>query len=89
MTVKIKQLKSENDILKANNAQLRTDNVAMEDKIMQLQAKQKDEIEHLTTVLNKMFVNNNNQIQQINSQSSEIIQLRAQNQQIQVSVFST
>ena len=78
MIVKIKQLKSENDILKANITQLRTDNVAMEDKIGQL-----------TTLLDKMAVNNQNQMQRINSQSSEIIQLRAQNQQIQVSVFST
>ena len=78
MTVKIKQLKRENDILKANIAQLRTDNVAMEDKIGQL-----------TTLLDKMAVNNQNEIQQINSQSGEIIQLRAQNQQIQVSIFST
>ena len=44
----------------------------MKDEIIQLQAKQKDEIGQLTTLLDKMAVNNQNQIQQINSQSSEI-----------------
>ena len=89
MTVKIKQLKRENDILQANIAQLRTHYNAMKDEIIQLQTKQKDEIGQLTTLLDKMAVNNQNQMQKINSQSSEIIQLRAENQQIQVSVFST
>ena len=50
----------------------------MKNEIMQLQAKQKDEIVQLTTLLDKMTVNNQNQIQQINSQSSKILQLRAE-----------
>ena len=89
MTIKIKQLKRENDILKANIAQLRNDNIAMKDEIIQLQTKWKDEIGQLTTSLDEMTINNQNQIQKINSQSIEIVQLRAENQQIQVSFFST
>ena len=67
----------------------------MKNKITQLRTnndKQKDEIGQLTTLLDKMAVNNENQIQEINSQSSEIDtmrdeirQLRTENQQLKVS----
>ena len=60
------------------------------DEITQLKInndKQKDDNKQLTTLLNKMAVNNENQIQQINSLSSEIanIQLKAEVQQLKVS----
>ena len=50
----------------------------MKDEMVQLQDnndKQKDEIGQLTTLLDEMAVNNQNQTQQINTQSSEIVQL--------------
>ena len=82
------QLRRENDVLKSDNTQLRTDNDAMKDEIIQLQAKQKDEIRQLTTLLDKMAVNNEDQIRQINSQSSENTQLRTEVQQLKVSQWS-
>ena len=87
-TVKIKQLEMVNDTLKANITQLRTDIDALKDEIIQLLAKQKGDTRQLTTLLDTMAVNNQNQIQQISLQSSEIVQLRAENQQIQVSLLS-
>ena len=89
MTVKIKQLEMVNDTLKANITQLRTDIDALKDEITQLLAKQKGDTGQLTTLLDKMAVNNQNQIQQISLQSSEIVKLKAENQQIQVSLLST
>ena len=73
LTTALEDMKKENDLLKADNAQLRTDN-----------DKQKEEIGQLTTLLNKMAVNNDNQIQQINSQNSENAQLRTEVQQLKV-----
>ena len=81
----MEQARREIDVLKTDNKQLRTDNDSTKDEIMQLQAKQKDEIEQLTALLNKMAVNNESQIQQINSLSSEIAQLKTENQQLKVS----
>ena len=74
MTINNEQLRRENDALKTGNTQLRTDNDVM-----------KDEIGHLTTLLDKMAVNNQNQKQQINSQSSENAQLRSKVQKLEVS----
>ena len=71
-------MRRENDVLKTDITQLRTNNDAMKNEIIQLQAKQKNDIGQLTTLLDKMAVNNENQIQQINSQSSEIVQLRTE-----------
>ena len=88
MTINNEQLRRENDVLTTDNIQLRTDNDAMKDEIIQLQAKQKDEIGQLTTLLDKMAVNNQNQIQQINSQSSENAQLRSKVQKLEVSQWS-
>ena len=88
MTTKNEQLMKENDLIKNDNTQLRTNNDAMKDEITQLKAIQKDEIGQLTTLLDKMAVNNENQIQQINSQSSEIVQLRSEVQQLKVSRWS-
>ena len=85
MTINNEQLRRENDVLTTNITQLRINNDAMKNEIIQLQAKQKDEVGQLTTLLNKMAVNNGNQIQQINSQSSEIVQLRNEVQQLKVS----
>ena len=51
----------------------------------------KDELknanEQLTTLLDKMAINNQKQIQQINSQSSEIAHLTAELQQLKVSSY--
>ena len=81
MTINNEQLRRENGVLNTDNTQLKTGNDAMKDENKQLKAnndKQKDEIGQLTTLLGKMAVNNQNQIQQINSQSSEIVQLRTE-----------
>ena len=78
----------ENNVLKSDITQLRANNDTMKDEITQLKAKQKDEIGQLTTLLNKMAENNENQIQQINSQSTEIVQLRTEVQQLKVSQWS-
>ena len=74
MTINNEQLKRQNDIVKTDNTQLRTNIDAM-----------RNEIRQLTSLLDKMSVNNENQMQQINSQSSEIAQLRSENQQLKVS----
>ena len=42
----------------------------------------KDEIRQLTTLLDKMAVNNQNQMQQINSQSSEIAAMKDESKQL-------
>ena len=61
ITINNEQLRRENDFLKANNDVLK-------DKITLLKAKQKDEMEQLTMLLVRYVdVNNENQIQQINS----------------------
>ena len=74
MTINNEQLRRQNDIVKNDNTQLRTNVDAM-----------RNEIRQLTSLLDKMSVNNENQMQQINSQSSEIAQLRSENQQLKVS----
>ena len=71
-----KQQRREIDVLKTDVTQLRTNNDAMKDENIQL-----------TTLLDKMAVNNENQMQQINSQSSEIVQLKTEVQQLKVSVW--
>ena len=89
MTINNEQLRREVDVLTTDNTQLRTDNDAMKDEIIkqkdeirQLQSKQKYEIGQLATLLDKMAVNNQNQIQQINSENA---QLRTEVQQLKVS----
>ena len=93
ITINNEQLRREIDVLTTDNTQLRTENDAMKDEIIQLQskqkdefiqlqAKQKDEIGQLTTLLDKMAINNENQIQQINSENA---QLRTEVQQLKVS----
>ena len=72
------QLRRENDILK-------TEIEMAKDELKTNNDKQKDDITQLITLLNKMAVNNENQMQQINSQSSENSQLRAEVQQLKVS----
>ena len=88
LTTGLEDMRRENDVLKADNTQLRTNNDQLKDEITQLKAKQRDEIGQLTTLLDKMAVNNESQIQQINSQSSEIAQLTTENQQLKVSQWS-
>ena len=46
----------------------------------------KDEITQLTTLLDKMAVNNENQLQQTNSQSSEIATMKNENKQLKTEV---
>ena len=87
-TTALEEMRKENNVLKTDNTQLRTEVDAMKDEITQLKAKQRDDIGQLTTILDKMAVNNENQIQQINSQSSEIVQLQTENQQLKVSWWS-
>ena len=65
MTISNEQLRREVDLLKVDNTQLRANVDTL-----------KDEIGQLTTQLDKMAVNNENQMQQINSQSSEIDTMR-------------
>ena len=88
MTINNEQLRRDNDYLKANNYAIKDENT----KLKASNDNQKDEIGQLITLLDKMAVNNENQIQQINSQSSEIDtmrdeigQLRTENQLLKVS----
>ena len=81
MTINNEQLRRDVDALKTDNALLRTNADAMMNVITQ----QNDEIAQLTTLLDKVAVNNGNQIQQISFQSSEIAQLKTENQQLKVS----
>ena len=71
LTTPLEELRREIDALKIDKTQLRTNNAIM-----------KDEIGQLTTALDKMAVNNENQIQQINSQSSEIATMKDENRQL-------
>ena len=78
----LEQIRKQNDSLKANND-------AMKDEVTQLKAnndRQKVEIAQLTTVLDKMASNNEDQMQQINSQLSEIDALRDENKQLKAEV---
>ena len=88
MTINNEQLRREVDVLKIDNTQLRANNDKQKDEIIQLQAKQKDEIGQLTTLLDEMAVTNQKQTQQINSQSSENTQLRTEVQTLKVSQWS-
>ena len=88
MTINNEQLRRENDVIKSDNTQLRTSVDAMKNEITQQKIEitlQKNEITQLQT---QMAVDNENKMQQIYSQSSEIVQLRAENQQQKVSQWS-
>ena len=67
-------LRNENDALKGINEQLRIDNDAL-----------KDDIGQARTLLTKLLVNNDDQIQTINHQGFKISQLKEENQQLKVS----
>ena len=87
----ITQLRTDNDAIKNENKQLKANNDEQRDEIGGLKADNmitKDESKQLTTQLNKMAINNENQTLQIYSQSSEIAQLRTENQQLKVSQWS-
>ena len=82
------QLRTDNDAMNNEIKQLKANNDKQRDEIGELKAENlitKDESKQLTTLLDKMAVNNENQIQQINFQSSEIVQLRTEVQQLKVS----
>ena len=95
MTINNEQLRRENDVIKSDNTQLRTTVDAMKNKITQQRNEitqqkneitlQKNEIRQLQT---KMVVDNESKMLQIYSQSTEIAQLRAENQQLKVSQWS-
>ena len=91
MKNKYEQLKANNDAMKDENKQLKANSDKQRDEIRELKADNmitKDESRQLTTRLNKMAINNENQTQQINFQSSEIVQLRTENQKLKVSQWS-
>ena len=67
LTTALEETRSENDALKSENTQLRTNN-----------DNQEDEIGQLTTLLNKMVVTNENQIQQMKSMRDENKQLKTE-----------
>ena len=69
------QQRREIDVLKTDVTQLRINNDAM-----------KDENKQLTTLLDKMAVNNENQIQQINSQSRENATMKDENKQLKTEI---
>ena len=68
--------------LEEMNEQLRRENDALKTDVTQL----RDETKQLTTLLDKMAVNNENQIQQINFQSSEIATMKDENKQLKTEV---
>lgn len=83
------QMKRENDALKTENDSLKTESEVIKEEIKQLKTdndKHKDEIGWLTALLDKEAVNNEKQLQHINSLGSEITQLKSKNQQLKVSI---
>ena len=91
LKIDITQLRTDNDAMKDENKQLKANSNKEREEIGELKAENvitKNESKQLTTLLDKMAVNNENQMQQINSQSSEILQLRTEVQQLKVSHWS-
>ena len=85
------QLRTDNDAVQDENKQLKANSDKQMDEIGELKAENaiiKDKSKQLTTLFDKMIVNNDNQMQQINSQSSTIAQLRSEVQQLKVSQWS-
>ena len=70
-TICNKQLREEIDVLKIENAQLNTNNNAM-----------KYEMKKLTTLVGKMTVSSENQMELINSQSSKIKTMEDEDKQL-------
>ena len=75
LTTPLEELRIEIDALKIDNKQLRTNNAIM-----------KDENKQMTAALDKMVVNHKNQVQQINSQSSEIVTMKNENKQLRTNI---
>ena len=75
MTINDKQLRREINNLKTENIQLRSNNDALKSENVQL-----------ITLLNKINVDNNTQIQRVNSQFSEIAALKDENKQLKMAV---
>ena len=71
MAIYNEQLTREVDVLKTDNIQLNANN-----------DEQKDKIEQLTNLLNRMEVNEEKQLRQISSQRSEIEAMRDKNTQL-------
>ena len=65
------ELRREYDVLKTDNTQLRIDNATIKDKNKQL-----------ATALDKMAVNNKNQVHRINFQSNKIAIMKNENKQL-------
>ena len=82
MTINNEQLRREVDVLKTNNTQLRTDIDVMRDEIIQGKEKNKQ----LITLLDKMAINNEKQMWQINFQSTEIETLQKEIGQLKTDV---
>ena len=74
MTISNEELQREIDLLKVENHVIKADNMRLSTNNDEM----KKENAHLTTVLNKMDIDNQDQIQQINSSGSEMEQLRKQ-----------
>ena len=75
LTTALEEMVKENNSLKADNTHLRTNNDKMKNEIVQL-----------TTLLNKVAVNNENQMQQIDFQSNEIYTIRDEIEQLRTEV---
>ena len=74
--------------LEEMNEQLRRENDALKTEIDMVKDELKvnnDKITQLITLVNKMAVNNENQMQRINSQTSKNLQLRTEVRQLKVS----
>ena len=75
-------MKRENDVLKADNTQLRTSNDTIKDDITQLKAKQKGEIGQLTALMDEMADNNKSQSIKIDTMRGEIRYLQTDNDMV-------
>ena len=92
MTKNNEQLKKENDTLKTENHMMKEENHMMKEENVQLKTngnKQQEENEQLATLLDQLAVNNESQIQLINSQSNTIAKLNIEVHQLKVSQWSS
>ena len=85
MTKNNEQLKKENDTLKTENHMMKEENVQLKTN----GNKQQEENEQLATLLDQLAVNNESQIQLINSQSNTIAKLNIEVHQLKVSQWSS
>ena len=85
MTKNNEQLKKENDTLKTENHMMKEENVQLKTN----GNKHQEENEQLATLLDQLAVNNESQIQLINSQSNIIAKLNIEVHQLKVSQWSS